>query len=153
MQVFFPWMNKVDILPGEDWELVIKQTIKDAPFFLACLSHNSINHRGVVQDEIRSALETWRKKLDSDIYLIPIKLEDCPVPAALAKFNWVELYKEGEYERLIRAIMVGLERLNVIQPIRLRSEPIENLSGEEVKEMLRANDFYFLNISPLKGFG
>jgi hypothetical protein len=139
---FYPWMDKEDILPGEDWELVIKQTIKDAPFFLACLSHNSINHRGVVQEEIRSALETWRRKLDSDIYLIPIKLEDCPVPAALAKFNWVELYKEGEYERLCMAIKVGLERLNVIQPIHLRSEPNDNLTEEEIKAMLQANDFY-----------
>ena len=98
-----------------------------------------------MQDKIRSALETWRKKLDSDIYLIPIKLEDCPVPAALAKFNWVELYKASEYERLIMAIKVGLERLNVIQPIRLRSEPIEELSESEVKEMLRTNDFYDRN--------
>jgi len=139
---FYPWMDTKDLLPGERWETVIEQTIETAPFFLACLSHHSINHRGVVQEEIRFALESWRKKLESDIYLIPIKLEDCPVPAALAKFNWVELDHPEGFERLTMALKAGLERLGVIQPLRLRSEPIDNLSEEEVKQMLQANDFF-----------
>lgn len=85
---YHPWMDIEDILAGQDWEQVLIQAINDATFFLACLSTNSIDHRGVVQEEIKQALQVWRRKLDDDIYFIPIRLDDCQVPEALAKFNW-----------------------------------------------------------------
>ena len=34
---FYPWMDTKDLLPGEVWETVIQETIKAAPFFVACL--------------------------------------------------------------------------------------------------------------------
>jgi serine/threonine-protein kinase len=117
-------------------------TIREAPFFLACLSNNSIDKRGVIQEEIREALDVWRQKLDSDIYFIPVRLEDCAVPGALAKFQWVDLFHDGGFERLKMAIDTGLERIGVVRSIRLRSEPLKNLKGDDVKLMLRENDFF-----------
>jgi len=76
-------MDIEDILPGEDWEKRIVKTIQEVPFFLACVSTNSVDHRGMVQEEIKEALQVWRRKLDDDIYLIPARLDDCRVPDAL----------------------------------------------------------------------
>ncbi len=64
---FKPFMDTKDILPGEDWKQVLMNTIREAPFFLACLSNNSVDKRGVIQEEIREALNVWRQKFDSDI--------------------------------------------------------------------------------------
>ena len=36
-----PWMDKVDLLIGQDWKFEIKQAIKDSSYFLALLSSNS----------------------------------------------------------------------------------------------------------------
>lgn len=114
---FKPWMDTKDILPGEDWRKALNKAISEAHFFLACLSNNSVNKRGIIQDEIKAALETWRQKLEDDIYLIPVRLEKCEAPESLARFQWVDLFKPGGLERLIRALKVGMERLGISQSI------------------------------------
>jgi len=107
---FKPWMDKKDILPGEKWELAIQKAIRSSDFFLACLSANSVNRRGVIQKEIKEALDIWKEKLDSDIYLIPVRLEDCEVPESLRCFQWVNLFEEDGWERLVKAIQIGMDR-------------------------------------------
>lgn len=110
---FRPWMDKKDILPGENWKSVIKKSIQESAFFLACLSTNAVNKRGSIQQEIKNALEVWRQKLDDDIYLIPVRLEDCEVPASLADFQWVNLFENEGFDRLLETLRTGLKRLSV----------------------------------------
>jgi hypothetical protein len=107
---FKPWMDTKDILPGEDWEVAIRRAIRHSDFFLACLSANSVNRRGFIQKEIKFALDIWQEMLDSDIYLIPVRLEDCETPEGLRKLMWVDLFAEDGWTRLLEAIRVGLER-------------------------------------------
>jgi hypothetical protein len=107
---FEPWMDKKDILPGEIWKSRISQAIRESDFFLACLSRNSVNKRGWIQREIKDALDIWQEKLDSDIYLIPARLEDCEVPERLGDFQWVDLFEEEGWTRLAKAIQEGLKR-------------------------------------------
>ena len=106
---FKPWMDTKDILPGEQWEPRVPQAIRHSDFFLACLSTNSVNKRGFLQKEIKEALDIWQEMLDSDIYLIPVRLEDCEVPESLRDFQWVDLFEESGWTRLVKAIQVGME--------------------------------------------
>ena len=57
-----PWMDTRDILPGQDWELMITRAIRRADFFIACISTQATNKRGFVQREIRQALDLWNEK-------------------------------------------------------------------------------------------
>jgi hypothetical protein len=107
---FKPWMDKKDILPGEIWKSRIPQAIRESDFFLACLSCNSVNKRGWIQREVKDALDIWQEKLDSDIYLIPARLEDCEVPERLGDFQWVDLFEEDGWTRLVKAIQEGMKR-------------------------------------------
>ncbi|HID62398.1 MAG TPA: TIR domain-containing protein [Anaerolineae bacterium] len=107
---FKPWMDKKDILPGERWESSIRRAVRRSDFFLACLSANSVQKRGVIQKEIRYALDIWQEKLEDDIYLIPVRLEVCEVPERLCDFQWVNLFEKGGWSRLVKAIQVGMER-------------------------------------------
>lgn len=122
---FHPWMDTEDILPGEDWKQCLMRTIREAPFFIACLTKNAANKRGVIQEELREALDVWRQKLNSDIYLIPIKLEDCEVPETLANFQWLNFYETKGFEKLIEALQTGIQRLGAASSphvqIRMRS--------------------------------
>ena len=130
---FQPWMDKKDILPGEIWQSCIQKAIRRSDFFMACLSSNSISKRGFLQREIKSALDIWQEKLDSDIYLIPVRVEDCKVPESLRKFQWVNLFEEGEWTQLVKAIQEGMKRrVEVTQPVVQESTP------EEGTERLRA---------------
>lgn len=107
---FKPWMDKKDILGGETWERKIEKALEQSDFFVACLSKKSVDRRGFLQRETKQALDIWQNKLDSDIYIIPLKLEECELPESLRKFQIVPLYEDDGYERLIEAIQVGLER-------------------------------------------
>jgi len=107
---FTPWIDTEDILPGERWEISIQRAIRQADFFLVCLSENAVNKRGMLQKEIKAALEIWQEKLEHDIYLIPVRLEDCHVPEALRDFQWVNLFETDGWSRLETAIQVGIER-------------------------------------------
>jgi serine/threonine protein kinase len=123
---FKPWMDKKDILPGEDWKFCIQKAIQRSDFFLVCLSANSVSRRGFLQKEIRDALDIWQEKLESDIYLIPARLEDCEVPESLRRFQWVNLFEEDGWTRLVEAIQEGMKRQGeAIKPPVQKSIPSE----------------------------
>ena len=105
-----PWMDQFDILGGEDWQRAIKTAIKKADFFLIFLSSHSVNRRGVLQKEIREALEAWTGMLSNDIYLIPVRLDDCQVPDDLSSFQCVDLFEDSGWSKLLSAIKTGLRR-------------------------------------------
>jgi len=106
-----PWMDKKDILPGENWKHALRSNIKRSDFFLVCISANSTNRRGMIQVEIREALEVWQEKLLDDIYIVPVRFDDCPVPSQLAEFQWVDLDTADGFTKLLRALRVGLAKL------------------------------------------
>ena len=107
---FKPWMDTKDILPGEKWPSSIRRAIRDSDFFLVCLSTNSVKKRGWVQREMKQALDLWQEKLEDDIYLIPVRLEDCETLESLRDFQWVNLFEGDGWTRLVKAIQVGMER-------------------------------------------
>lgn len=109
---YVPWMDQFDILPGENWERSIRIAIQKADFFLIFLSKHSVNRRGVIQKEIRLALDTWKAMLTSDIYLIPVRLDDCPMPEEVADFQRVDIFDgdEAGWSKLLTAVDVGLKR-------------------------------------------
>jgi formylglycine-generating enzyme required for sulfatase activity len=107
---FKPWMDDEDLIAGERWRPSIERALQQSDFFLACLSTHSVSRRGFLQREIKTALDLWEEKLGSDIFLIPARLEPCEVPQELAGIQWVNLYEERGWPRLVRALEVGLER-------------------------------------------
>ena len=116
---FKPWLDKEDILPGQDWKHCIEKAARSCDFFMPCLSNNSADRRGFIQREIKSAIDCWQEKLVDDIYVIPVRLEDCNAPESLSKFQWVDLFGENEetgWKQLIKAIETGIERLGPKSP-------------------------------------
>jgi len=143
---FKPWMDKRDILPGERWELSIQRAIRHSDFFLVCLSANSVSKRGFIQKEIKDALDIWQERLESDIYLVPVRLEDCEVPEGLRGFQWVNLFEEGGWTQLVKAIQVGMARRKEgVKPEAQQSKlaaklPKPNTLPEEIKPRGKPKD-------------
>lgn len=105
-----PWMDVKDILPGERWEVKINQAIERSDFFLAFLSQSSVDRRGVLRKELRQALEKWKGMLEDDIYLIPVRLEQCNVPDELVGFQILDLFAQDWWNRLVSAVKIGMEK-------------------------------------------
>lgn len=107
---FRPWMDIKNILPGELWKKTLIRAIQSSDFFLACMSKNSVKKRGIIQKELKHALDVWDTKLDSDIYLIPVRLQACEVPESLSSFQWVNLYEKSGLALLMNSLLKGMER-------------------------------------------
>ena len=109
---FSPWMDIRNLVPGENWARAIRREILCADFFVACLSKNSITKRGFLQKEMKMAWDVWDGKLESDIYLIPARLEECDIPPdeRLAQLQWVDLFQRQGMRDLVTAIQAGLLR-------------------------------------------
>lgn len=138
---FKPWMDKFNLIGGELWQPTIEKAIKKSDFFIACLSKNSVNRRGFLRREINVALETLKELLESDIYIIPIRLEECEVPESLSLFQWVNLFEREGWDRLLKAVHKGMDRLGIIKPVKLRVTPIDGLSRKGAQQMIREYGF------------
>jgi TIR domain/Effector-associated domain 7 len=107
---FRPWMDTKDILAGEKWQRSIQHALQQSQFFLACLSQTSVIKRSYLRREFREALEKRQEMLDSDIYLIPVRLEECEIPEELREHQGVDLFAEDGWTRLVKALQAGMER-------------------------------------------
>src|SRR6185295_5856484 len=87
-----PWLDEEDILPGEDWSVKIPQAVSNSDVVLVCLSRESVNKDGYVQKEIKFALDVAEEKKENSIFLIPVKLEECKLPARLSRWQCVDLF-------------------------------------------------------------
>jgi hypothetical protein len=103
-------MDTENILGGEKWQRSIQHALQQSQFFLACLSVTSVIKRSYLRRELREALEKRQEMLDSDIYLIPVRLEECEIPEELREHQWVDLFEEDGWTRLVEALQVGIER-------------------------------------------
>ena len=89
------WLDKISLSPGENWKLSINRAIRGSRAFIALLSSNSINKRGYVQKELRLGLDILEELPPSNIYLIPVRIEECiPDHEALKDLNWVDLFPD-----------------------------------------------------------
>lgn len=127
---FKPWMDTKDILAGEKWQVSIHHALQRSHFFLACLSVISVTKRSYIRRELREALERRQEMLESDIYLIPVRLEKCEMPEDLREHQWVDLFVEDGWNRLVQALQVGMERRGEGAPQKpFPDEPPRSSSG------------------------
>ncbi|MEM0980406.1 MAG: SUMF1/EgtB/PvdO family nonheme iron enzyme [Cyanobacteria bacterium P01_H01_bin.58] len=111
---FAPWLDKVDLLPGQNWRAEIPKAIKASDVFLACLSKESVAKHGYIQREFRMALNEMADRPPGQIFLIPVRLDDCQIPELrqeeyginLADYQWVDLFEPDGLDRLVKSIDV-----------------------------------------------
>jgi hypothetical protein len=101
------WLDKDDLMPGQNWTRAIERAIADADAFVACFSPHSVAKRGMFQNELRYALACAdRRPLDA-VFLLPVRLEACAVPAQIAeRVQYVDLFPDWEraVKRLLRSV-------------------------------------------------
>jgi len=107
-----PWFDEEDLLPGQVWRTEIPRVVRATDVVLVCLSHSSVDRAGYAQKEIKLALDVADEQPEGSIFLIPVKLEECPMPDRLSHLHWVNLFAERGYEQLLRALRYQAERLD-----------------------------------------
>lgn len=107
------WLDEEKLIPGQNWEIQILKAVKSSDVVIICLSKKSINKEGFFQKEISFALGAAEEKPEETIYIIPTKLENLQAPSRVSKWQWVNLFENDGYERLLisldsRASTLGL---------------------------------------------
>jgi hypothetical protein len=110
---FSAWLDRRKLLPGQDWPQRIEDAIESSDFFVACFSAKSIRKRGGFQTEIRLALECANRMPLDDVFLIPVRLDDCRVPTRIQReTQYVDLFPDWRagFERVLRIIESQIRR-------------------------------------------
>lgn len=107
---FRPWLDRRDLAPGQQWVYGIERALEESEFVLVCLSAHSVAKTGMMQKEIRTALQLMQVIPQSEIYLIPVRLEPSEIPPPLRNFQFVDLFEPDGFAKLLRALRTGLER-------------------------------------------
>jgi hypothetical protein len=109
---FRPWLDKKKLLPGQNWPRAIETAIQTADFFVACFSRRATSKRGSFQSELRFALNCALKVPLDEIFLIPLRLDNCEVPRRIARqVQYVDLFPQWDagLSRVIAVIRAQVE--------------------------------------------
>lgn len=112
---FEPWLDNVNLLPGQSWRAKIPKAIKNSHVFIACLSQQSVQKQGYIQREFRMALNAMADRPPDQIFLMPVRLDRCQIPELrqeeyginLSDYQWVDLFEPDGYDRLVQGIRAG----------------------------------------------
>ena len=94
---FSPWTDARKLVPGQNWPRAIESAIETSDFFVACFSTHSVNKKGGFQAELRYALDCARRVPLDDIFLVPVRLDDCRVPRSIQReWQYIDLFPDWE---------------------------------------------------------
>jgi hypothetical protein len=103
------WIDKENLLVGQNWDLEIQMAIQECDLFVACLSKNSVTKDGYVQEELKKGLKLLDRKPEGLIYLIPVRLDECKVPSRFQTLQWCDMFESNWKERLLNAVKVACD--------------------------------------------
>ena len=91
-----PWIDRKNLLAGENWKTAIRKAIKESRFFIQLLSSKTVEIRGPSVENMRYALDIMKEYPESYIYLIPVRLDDCEIPLDLKDINYTDLFPDWD---------------------------------------------------------
>jgi len=100
------WFDKESLLPGQTWRLEITKAIRVCSHFILIFSSNSVNKTGHVNVEIYEALKQVKRRPPGEVYIIPIRLDECEVNfLELADLQWVDLFPDDVWDKGVERIL------------------------------------------------
>ena len=133
---FRPWLDKIDLLAGQLWQLEIPKAIKASDFVLIFLSNASVQKRSFVQKEFKFALDVLQEIPKGEIYVIPVRLDECEVPQEFQELHWANLFEDDGFENIMKSIQAGMKSRSSItdREHALENKEISKLDEQPVKK-------------------
>jgi len=119
-------MSQEQLKAGDRWASITETAIYEADAVIVCLSHNSTSRIGYLEKEMAVIFTVAEMKPSN--FIIPVRLEECTVPAVLAHLYYVDLFATDGYKRLLEALQRRLPNDSIAETPR----PAPTLPPEEV---------------------
>lgn len=98
------WYDEKDLLPGDDWEAKIEESIEKADHVLIFLSSKTTNRIGYKNKEINYILNQYLLRPSSRRYIIPILIDDFTPPREFKKMHWLKMSEDNWLTKLLAAM-------------------------------------------------
>lgn len=107
---FLPWLDKEQLMPGQNWTAAIERAIAAADFAIQCFSSKSaLRRRSFFYRELRMVLETASRTPLDEVFLIPVRIEDCEIPSLVSnQYQYVDLFPD--WDAGVRQLVDGIAR-------------------------------------------
>lgn len=128
------WLDREKLLPGQDWELEIRKAVRAADVVIICLSRQ-FDQAGFRQKEMRLVLDAAMEKPEGEIFIIPLRLEECDMPQSLHRWQWVDLFENDGYKKLLQALQKRAEDIGAVLQIQKSWLPRNTAPRLKVKEL------------------
>jgi hypothetical protein len=122
LRAYHPWVDRQQLLPGQNWPRAIQRAIESADFFLPLFSRNSVSKKGQFQAELRYALDCALRIPLEETFLVPVRLDSCQLPRLITqRVQYVDLFPDWRQgiERLCATVEEAIRHRNGAQ-LRLR---------------------------------
>ncbi len=132
---FEPWMDRRDLLPGDDWQRASRRVLRDADFVLA-LSNAPYTLENQNR-ELQYALEQLHDPNQTKpVAIIPVRLESGPVPSELTHLYWFDYFEDDEaaFNQLVDVLHRRLERqMELALTVEAESLYVERLELKNIR--------------------
>jgi formylglycine-generating enzyme required for sulfatase activity len=112
-----PWLDEEELYPGQGWEVAIEKAVEKSDAVLICLSNSSITKRGFVQKELRFVLDIALEIPEEDIFIIPLRLEECQPPRSLQSYQYANYFPESQrgaaFDKLLKSLRMRFKSLGL----------------------------------------
>jgi hypothetical protein len=98
------WLDAERLQPGQDWQHEIRKALLKSDVIIVCLSQRFNKQHGYRHEELKLALEKANFISSDDVYIIPVRLEECETPEPLRHLHRVDLFKKDGYKKLIHVL-------------------------------------------------
>lgn len=131
-----PWMDARDLVPGRKKKETVHKAIQESRWFLAILSSGSLSRRGQVHRQIRLALDLLDEFPDSEIFVIPVRTDDCkPGNEKLRNLQAVDLFPSYEkgFANLLRVFSPEQTRSESESEMQNKPDPVSQPGSDREK--------------------
>ena len=112
-----PWLDEERLLPGQDWNLEIEKAVESSDAVIVCVSSTSVAKEGYVQKELRQVLNIALEKLEGAIFVLPVRLDDCPLPRQLKDKQALNYFPASQqaaaYDKLKTSLKIRKDHLEI----------------------------------------
>ena len=110
---FDPWQDEKSLRGGDEWDVCIKENIKECDYFLVLQSKallNKISNFSYINKEINIALDRQKYCGQAQRFIIPVKIEECELLERLKFLHTVDISEGKDYSKLIEDLKSNLRK-------------------------------------------
>ncbi len=110
-----PWMDVKELVMGMDWRKEIQKAMRNCDLVFIFLSGSAISREGYFQQEIRQALELVNEKPEDELFILPIRLDNCDIPKSLQGYIYTDFSESPKngWKELLRSINKKQRKINL----------------------------------------